>query len=306
MVWSPGQQVLLLYLQDANLPGFLIIAVFAGLDLSLEVAESVSEKLFIQLVVVSLLTHDQQLLLLAGDLVRSANADRNVRFSWRKPSYPSSGQNVHSKNKHPLLPPVSSDSHDFGPAPSEHRCHGVGPPVFPCVPCLSAPPSEPGELAPPPSRTRTETRAESKEQEEQPSLTLHRLACWSFRSSEEQLLQTLSYLFVEFLQRPLLLPLGLLQPDEGLFERLLFSVGRFQAAVQLTDLLAQPGHVPLGLVQLSSEAPRLGMQGELRLRALGGFSLQLGLRRDTTISCVLNSLPSLLSPRPPPTGTVSL
>lgn len=82
MVWSPGEQLLVLYLQDSNLPGFLIIAVFAGLDLSLEVAESVSEKLFIQLVVVSLLTHDQQLLLLTGDLVRLANADRNVRFSW--------------------------------------------------------------------------------------------------------------------------------------------------------------------------------------------------------------------------------
>lgn len=118
MVWSPGEQVLVLYLQDANLPGFLIIAVFAGLDLSLEVAESVSEKLFIQLVVVSLLTHDQQLILLTGDLLRLANADRNVRFSWCKPSYPSSGQNVHSTNKHPLLPPVSSDSRDFGPAQS--------------------------------------------------------------------------------------------------------------------------------------------------------------------------------------------
>lgn len=71
MLWSPGEQVV--YLQDANLPGFLVIAVFAGLDLSLEVAESVGEKLSIQLVVVSLLTRDHQLLLLTGDLLRFAN-----------------------------------------------------------------------------------------------------------------------------------------------------------------------------------------------------------------------------------------
>lgn len=53
------------YLQDANLPGFLIKAVFAGLDFSLKVAQSVGEKLFVQLVVVSLLTCKQKLFLLS-------------------------------------------------------------------------------------------------------------------------------------------------------------------------------------------------------------------------------------------------
>lgn len=51
------------YLQDANLPGLLIVAVFAGLHLSLKVAQPVGEKLFIQLVVVSLLAYEQELLL---------------------------------------------------------------------------------------------------------------------------------------------------------------------------------------------------------------------------------------------------
>lgn len=81
MVSSPGEQVLVRYLQDANLPGFLIIAVFAGLDLSLEVAEPVGEKLFIQLVVVSLLTRDYQLFLLTGYLMRIARTNRNVRLN---------------------------------------------------------------------------------------------------------------------------------------------------------------------------------------------------------------------------------
>lgn len=53
------------YLQDANLPSFLVVAVFAGLNLSLKVAQSVGEKLLIQLVVVSLLTYKQKLLLLS-------------------------------------------------------------------------------------------------------------------------------------------------------------------------------------------------------------------------------------------------
>lgn len=51
------------YLQDANLTGFLIVVVFAGLHLSLKVAQPVGEKLFIQLVVVSLLAYEQELLL---------------------------------------------------------------------------------------------------------------------------------------------------------------------------------------------------------------------------------------------------
>lgn len=59
------------YLQDANLSGFLIVAVFAGLQLSLQVAQSVGEQLFIQLVVVSLLTCKKQLLLLPWYLVRA-------------------------------------------------------------------------------------------------------------------------------------------------------------------------------------------------------------------------------------------
>lgn len=62
--------MLVSYLQDANLPGFLIKAVFAGLYLSLEVAQSVGEQLFIQLVVVSLLTCKQELLLLPRHLIR--------------------------------------------------------------------------------------------------------------------------------------------------------------------------------------------------------------------------------------------
>lgn len=78
MLWSPGEQVLVVYLQDANLPGFLVIAVFAGLDLPLEVAESVGEKLFIQLVVVSLLTHDHQLLLLTGHLLRQTQMSADL------------------------------------------------------------------------------------------------------------------------------------------------------------------------------------------------------------------------------------
>lgn len=68
MVYSPkppGEQMHVRYLQDTNLSGFLIIAVFAGLYLSLKVAQSVGEKLFIQLVVVSLLTCKQKLLLLS-------------------------------------------------------------------------------------------------------------------------------------------------------------------------------------------------------------------------------------------------
>lgn len=79
MVSSPGEQVLVRYLQDAILPGFLIIAVFAGLNLSLEVPEPVGEKLFVQLVVVSLLTRDHQLFLLTGYLMRFSNTNRNVR-----------------------------------------------------------------------------------------------------------------------------------------------------------------------------------------------------------------------------------
>lgn len=53
------------HLQDTNLPGFLIMAVFAGLYLSLKMAQSVSEELLIQLVVVSLLNCKQKLLLLS-------------------------------------------------------------------------------------------------------------------------------------------------------------------------------------------------------------------------------------------------
>lgn len=79
MVSSPGAQVLERYLQEANLPGFLVVAVFAGLDLSFEVAEPVGEKLFIQLVVVSLLTSDHQLFLLTGYLMGFANTNRSVR-----------------------------------------------------------------------------------------------------------------------------------------------------------------------------------------------------------------------------------
>lgn len=73
--------MLVRYLQDANLSGFLITAVFAGLDLALEVTEPVGEKLFIQLVVVSLLTRDHQLFLLAGYLRRFANTNQNVRLN---------------------------------------------------------------------------------------------------------------------------------------------------------------------------------------------------------------------------------
>lgn len=142
------------YLQDANLPGFLVVAVLAGLDLSLQVAQPVGEQLFVQLVVVPLLTRDHQLFLLTGDLKRETGSVR-LRFSTR------------SSSSRPPLPPVSSDSHDAGPVRSEHGCHGAVLPVCPCVPSLAAPPSEPGELAGPLSRTRTETHADSREQEEQ-------------------------------------------------------------------------------------------------------------------------------------------
>ena len=53
------------YFHDSILPDFLILGVFAGLHLSLEVAQSVAQKLFIQLVVVSLLTCEKKLLLLS-------------------------------------------------------------------------------------------------------------------------------------------------------------------------------------------------------------------------------------------------
>lgn len=175
--------MLVRYLQDANLPGFLIIAVFAGLELSLKVAEPVGEKLFIQLVVVSLLTRDHQLFLLTGYLMRFANKKQNARLSLSVLNALSFMNSHHAaralikiigatfymgtQNKYPPLPPVSSDSYDFGPAHSEHGCHGVVLPVFPCVPSLSAPPFEPGELVTPLSRTQTETHADSKEQEEQ-------------------------------------------------------------------------------------------------------------------------------------------
>lgn len=72
-----------------------------------------------------------------------------------------------TQNKDPPRPPVSSDSYDFGPVHSERGCHDVVLPVFPCVPSLSAPPSEPGELVTPLLRSQTETHADSKEQEEQ-------------------------------------------------------------------------------------------------------------------------------------------
>lgn len=61
---TQGEQMYVSHLQDANLTGFLIMAVFVGLYLSLKVAQSVGEELFIQLVVVSLLTCKQELLLL--------------------------------------------------------------------------------------------------------------------------------------------------------------------------------------------------------------------------------------------------
>lgn len=60
MVYSPkpgGEKMHISNLQDANLPGFLIVVVLAGLHLSLKVAQSVGKKLFVQLVVVSLLAH---------------------------------------------------------------------------------------------------------------------------------------------------------------------------------------------------------------------------------------------------------
>lgn len=66
----PGDQMHISYLEDANLPGFFIIAVFAGLQLSLKVAYSVAEKLFVQLVVVSFLTCDEELFLVPCHLVK--------------------------------------------------------------------------------------------------------------------------------------------------------------------------------------------------------------------------------------------
>lgn len=101
---------------------------------------------------------------------------------------------------------------------------------------------------------------------------------WSFSCSQEQLLLTvLRYLLVDLLQSPLLLPSGLLQLAHALLERLLVSLGSLQLGAQLALLLAQPGRFPLGLVQLRSRRPHLGVEGQLRLGALGGFGLQLSL-----------------------------
>lgn len=158
IISSSGEQVQLRYLQDANLSGFLIIAVLAGLDLSLEVTEPVGKKLFIQLVVVSLLTRDHQLFFLTRYLKRFANKLNTRLFFMCYPSL---------SHKRPPLPPVSSDSYDYGLVHSELGCHGVVLPVFPCVPYLSGPPSEPGELVTPLWTMHTETHADSKEQEGQ-------------------------------------------------------------------------------------------------------------------------------------------
>lgn len=145
-------------------------------------------------------------------------------------------------NKYPPLPPVSSDSYDFGPVHSEHGCHGVVLPVFPCVTSLSAPPCEPGELLTPLSRTQTETHADSKEQEEQKQkkkpnqwvicvLELSFLLGAAATDCVIKCIRRISYLFVEFLQSPLLLSFGLLQLAEGLFEHLLFFLGSIQMGV---------------------------------------------------------------------------
>lgn len=48
---------------------------------------------------------------------------------------------------------------------------------------------------------------------------------------------------------------------------------------QLQLLLVEFGSFSLGLVQLTSQRSRLGVQRELRLRALRGVRLQLGLRK---------------------------
>lgn len=69
-------------LQDANLPAFLIEAVLAGLHLPLQVAQSVGEQLLIQLVVVSLLARQQELLLLSCRLVRFAMILETVMSGW--------------------------------------------------------------------------------------------------------------------------------------------------------------------------------------------------------------------------------
>lgn len=136
--------------------------------------------------------------------------------------------------KYPPLPPVSSDSYDFGPVHSEHGCHGAVRPVFPCVPYLSAPPSEPGELVTPLSRTQTETHAVSKEQEEQRQkkklnqwliCVLELSFLWGAASAcVIKCIRRISHLLVKFLQSLLLLSFGLLQLADGLFERLLFSL----------------------------------------------------------------------------------
>jgi len=67
---KPELQLHISDLEDASLPGFLILAVFDGLHLSLKVAQPVDQKLFIQLVVVSLLAYKQKLLILSRYLDR--------------------------------------------------------------------------------------------------------------------------------------------------------------------------------------------------------------------------------------------
>lgn len=73
------------------------------------------------------------------------------------------------------------------------------------------------------------------------------------------------YLFVEFLQSPLLLSFGLFQLVDGLFEFLLVFLRILQTQAKFTVLLAQSGSFSPGLIELISQSSHLSVEGELCL-----------------------------------------
>lgn len=87
------------------------------------------------------------------------------------------------------------------------------------------------------------------------------------------------HLFAEFLQRFLQLHFGPVQLADGRLQHLPLLLHALQTLAQLVLLLVHFGSFSLGLVQLTSQRSGLGVQRELRLRALRGVRLQLSLRR---------------------------
>lgn len=74
-----------------------------------------------------------------------------------------------------------------------------------------------------------------------------------------------SHVFAEFLQSSLLLPFGLLQLADGVFECLLVSDCSFQMQAELVVLLAHSGSFSLCLIELRSQSSYLRVKGELCL-----------------------------------------